>query len=101
MEEVIGLMVVGTGCVSLLIAVGTWARGRLRGDGAGTNVEEYVDLRLMELAEQHERELSEVEERYGPKIGELEERLDFAERLLTRRRAEEIALPPDRSPTPT
>jgi hypothetical protein len=99
--EVIGFMVVATGCVSLSIAVGTWASGRLRGDGAGSNVEEYVDLRLMELTEQHERALSEVEERYGPKIAELEERLDFAERLLTRRRAGEIALPAEGNPTPT
>lgn len=98
MQEVIALMVVGTGCASLLIAVATWARGKLRGEGAGADVKEYVEVRITDLAEQHERELSDVEERYGLKIGELEERLDFTERLLTQRRAEKAALPPDRRP---
>jgi hypothetical protein len=99
MEELIPLMVVGTGCISILVLVTTWARRRFRVDAAASGSRD-LEERVRELSEQQERALAELEERQLQRLGELEERLDFAERLLTQQR-HAPQLPPESGPRPT
>ena len=60
-----------------------------------------VETRFQELEERLELQAFEIEERYASRVVDLEERLDFAERMLSQPRFRAIEAPePNREPTP-
>lgn len=81
-----------TGIIGGLIiggsAIPAWYRhkiDRLRGRGGG-DIGARVEARLRELADRHREQIAQLERTQAGQIAELEERIDFAERLLTKTR---------------
>lgn len=56
--------------------------------GGGRALEEKVERRIGEMEERHYRQVAELEDQHTRQIADLEERVDFAERLLTKKREE-------------
>ncbi len=50
-------------------------------------MEEQLERRIMELENRHIQRMADMEDQHARSIAELEERLDFAERLLTKEHA--------------
>lgn len=63
-------------------------RAEKPGPGAEVGrVEKQLERRIMELEDRQIQRVSDMEDQHARSIVELEERLDFAERLLTKERA--------------
>ncbi len=86
---VIALLEPAVACATMLgVAYGVkcliWGKGPIRRVRGGAR-EQVLEQRIAELEERFEQQLSEL----AVHDAELEERLDFAERVLTQRRFEE------------
>ena len=64
------------------IAMGEGRVGR----GGRSGLEERLEQQIAELEDRHLQEVSESEDRHQRQLADLEERIDFAERLLTKQR---------------
>lgn len=70
-------------------AIPTWYRykiDRLRAGRTGSDLGARLEARLQEIANQQREQIAQLERNQSGLIAELEERVDFAERLLTKNR---------------
>lgn len=97
----IGAMLIGigldegetTGVIGGLIiggsAIPTWYRykiDRLRAGRSGAELGARLDDRIREIEMRHREQMEQIERTHTGQIADLEERIDFAERLLTKQR---------------
>jgi len=61
---------------------------RLKAGSAAATPGHRIENRMVELEQRHREEIRRVDELHAAQTAELEERLDFAERLLTKQRRE-------------
>ncbi len=62
-----------------------WKIERLRLGSSGAALAEGVEDRMSEMEHRHREQLAQLERGHAGQIAELEERMDFTERLLTKR----------------
>ena len=72
-------------------AIPIWIKAK-RDDGLGpggevSRVEKQLERRVLDLEDRHIQQMADMEDQHNRSIAELDERLDFAERLLTKERA--------------
>ncbi len=60
---------------------------RLGPGGEVSRVEKQLERRVSDLEDRHIQQMADMEDQHNRSIAELDERLDFAERLLTKERA--------------
>jgi hypothetical protein len=81
-----GAGIVG-GLVIAASAIPTWYRDRMERLRRGTaGLDGRLEQRLTEIEERHRAQLRQLHEMHEAQVAELEERIDFAERLLTKQR---------------
>ena len=71
-------------------AIPIWIKARraerLGAGGEAGRIENRLERRMEELHDRHIRQVADMEDQHGRHLAEIEERLDFAERLLTKSR---------------
>ena len=61
---------------------------RLKADRAAATHDHRIEDRMAELEHRHREEMRQADQMHAVQMAELEERVDFAERLLTKQRGE-------------
>ena len=69
----------------------------LQPGGEVSRVEKQLERRVSELEDRHLQQMADMEDQHTRNMAEFEERLDFAERLLTKERAGGRSIPLSRS----
>ena len=70
-------------------AIPVWYRDkieRLRAGRAATALNDRIEDRIAEMEHRHREQIVQFEQMHTGQMAELEERIDFAERLLTKQR---------------
>lgn len=77
------------GVLIAVSAIPTWYRyriERLRAGAGAAELERRIEDRMAEFERRQEEQIDRLEQMHSGRMADLEERIDFAERLLTKQR---------------
>ncbi len=80
---VIGGLIIGASAIPVFYR---YRIERLKAGWGATTLDDRIEDRMVELEHRHREQIRQVDQMRAAEIAELEERIDFAERLLTKQR---------------